>query len=252
MPVEFHIGYLAQYSVYKMVAYRGNVRRIFVKALRCDAKSLRHADDGGNVRGAAAHAALLMPAADELFYFQPRTDIQHADPLRAVKLMRRKGEHIRADLLYVQRYRARRLYGVGKKHDALRLAERGDLFDGLYRAHLVVCRHHADENRVGADGFFQFFKVYGAVFVHFGKGDFESLLDKFFCRGDHGRVLYRAYDEVSAPVRKGIRRTAQRPVVRLGAARSKINFRRFRADARGDLVARVVDGANRFPPEGVL
>ena len=228
------------------------MRVILRHFLVCEAERLRQTHDARHVGRAAAHGALLVPARDDFTHAHARTDVQHAHPFRAVELMPRKGEHIHGGLLYVQFQRARRLHRVGKKGDAALAGEGGNFRDRLNSADLVVCRHHADKRRIGADGIFQLLQIDPAELVHRGEGDLETLLLQFPGGGNHGGVLDGADDEVLAPFGIRVRRTAQSPVVRFGAARSEIDLVRLCADEGSDGIARLVYGGGGAAAAGVL
>ncbi len=74
--------------------------------------------------------------------------VERAHALGAVHLVGGEAHQVDAPGVDVHRHAAGGLDGVAVEEDAALAAETADLGDGLERAHLVVGRHHGDEDRL--------------------------------------------------------------------------------------------------------
>ena len=128
--------------------------RVARDALVGEAQGGGEADGAGDVLGAGAAVALLRAADDLAEERRARPDVERADALRPVDLVRREREQVDAQAVDVEVERAGRLHGVGVEGDArvVRLDDARDLGDRLDGADLVVGVHDGDQGRVGAQG----------------------------------------------------------------------------------------------------
>src|SRR4029078_8531002 len=75
-------------------------------------------------------------------------DVERADALRAVHLVRGDARKVDVHLLYVERHLADALNRVGVEEDPARPGDLADLLDRLDRPDLVVREHDRDEDRL--------------------------------------------------------------------------------------------------------
>ncbi len=116
------------------------------------ARRLAEACDLVRRQRARAEAPLMAAAVDLRLdaHAGLPADVERADALRAVDLVRRDGEEIGFEFLQVDLDPARALHRVAMKDDALGAADLGDLPHRVDDADLVVHHHDRRENRVGA------------------------------------------------------------------------------------------------------
>ena len=82
------------------------------------------------------------------------------------QLVRRQGEQVNAQFLYINWYMANRLHRVGMKNNPVFVCNSGNLLNRLDCPDLVVCKHDRNENRVVPDCIFQIGKADHSVLVN--------------------------------------------------------------------------------------
>ena len=85
-------------------------------------------------------------------------------------------EHVNMHLIHIDGNLCIRLYRIGMGKYAVLLRDLSDLGDGLDGTDLVVGKHHADQNGIGADGCFQLVQADQSVSVHIQIGDLSKPL----------------------------------------------------------------------------
>ena len=103
-------------------------------------------------------------------------DIQHPDPLRAVKLVRGSRQHVNIVFRYIDRNMADCLYSIHMKQHALLPADRTDLSYGLDRTDLIVRVHDSHQTGIVPDGFCRLLRNNQSILMHIQKGDLKALL----------------------------------------------------------------------------
>src|SRR5574341_2028087 len=218
-----------------------------------EARGFAEADDLVRRERSGAEAALV-PAAMDL-RFEPHAwlaaNVERADALRAIHLVRRDRQQIGLQLLRVDLDFAAGLHGVAVKNDSLRATNVGDFPHRLDHADLVVHHHDRDEDRVRADGGLDLVEADDAVVFHAQIGDLETLSFELAAGVEHGLVLGLLRDDVLALGLVELRRALDREVVALGRAGSPDDFLRIRMNERSDVAARLLDRLLRLPAERV-
>jgi len=95
-----------------------------------------------------------------------RTDIERADPFRAVHLVRRQREQVRSEFVNVDGNPADCLGRVSMEKNPSLLRHAADLFDRLDRADLVIGLHDRDKNRFFRNRLAQPLEINQAIRVH--------------------------------------------------------------------------------------
>ena len=116
-------------------------------------------------------------------------DVQGADPLWPVDLVRREAEQVDLVAPDVQRDLAHGLGGIGVEDDAAFVAKPADLADRVDRADLVVRRHDGDQHRLIGECSGHRFGRYAAVLVAIDDRDVPSLASQPLHRVEDGLVL---------------------------------------------------------------
>ena len=101
-------------------------------------------DDGGDIQGSGAQAALVAASVNLLGDGNPRSAAAHvkgSDAFGAVKLVSRNGEQIDFEVSDVDGELAHGLRGIGVEENAAFAAESADFFDRLNRTDLIVREH---------------------------------------------------------------------------------------------------------------
>src|SRR2546423_670700 len=184
-------------------------------------------------------------------------DVESADALRRVELVRGHREQVAAEFLNVNLSSAEGLNRVGVQPEVLvsggaPLAhERADFGDGLDGSNLVVGEHDCDEHRFGAEGRANVLDAHDAFVVdgqarYLPVSPFESLAD-----AAHRRVLDCRSDDVATALGGSFGDAADGEVVGLRAAGEEDDFVGARVDERGYFAARAVDGGARLLAEEV-
>ena len=145
-----------------------------------------------------------------------------------------EAQHVDVHLIDVDLHVARRLDGVGVEQNALFLADRADLPDGLDGADLVVGEHDGHEAGVVADGVGDLLRGDEPVRVHVEQRHLKALLFQALEGVQHGVVLERGGNDVLfALARAKIGRGGDGLVVRLAAAGGKVDLARLGSKAGG-------------------
>ena len=163
-------------AVDELVAQGGDLLRVLIHVGAGLFQGCSHRRDAGDVFCAAALAALLRAALDEVREDDAAAGIEHADALRPVELVGGEAQHVDVHLIDVDLHVARRLDGVGVEQNALFLADRADLPDGLDGADLVVGEHDGHEAGVVADGVGDLLRGDEPVRVHVEQRHLKALL----------------------------------------------------------------------------
>ena len=219
--------------------------------LVCQFRRFTKAHNAGNVFRAGALAALLCPAFDEVFQDNAFADIQRARAFGAVELMPRDGKKIDIHLVYINGHRAESLHGIGMKHNALFLAHRADLLNGLDGADFVVGKHDGNQDGLVRNGVFHLLRRYQAVFVYLKIRYLKALFFQRLAGMQNGVVFNGGGDDMVAFVFMLIGHAAQRPVIAFGGAGGEENFARRGADGVCHLLSGMVDGFFGLPGETV-
>ena len=98
-------------------------------------------------------------------------------------------EHVNMHLIHMNGNLCIRLYRIGMKQYAVLFCNLTDLGDGLDGTDLVVGKHHADQNGIGADGCFQLVQADQSVSVHIQIGDLKASLLQILTGMENGMML---------------------------------------------------------------
>mmetsp|Transcript_6707 Transcript_6707/g.14649 ORF Transcript_6707/g.14649 Transcript_6707/m.14649 type:complete len:368 (-) Transcript_6707:290-1393(-) len=211
--------------------------------------SLRHrarsAKADGQRRGqrAAPQAALLPSSREDRFEAdaRPPPNVEGADALWTVELVRRDGHQVDAELVHVDSDLANRLRCIDVEEDLALLAELADLLNRLDDANLVVDVHDRDEARVGAHRRRELVHVDQAVLLDRKEGDVEALLLQVAARVEHALVLGLRGDDVVLSGVVEVGDALDGHVVRLGRARREDDLLALGAHERRNLVPGLLD-----------
>lgn len=153
----------------------GGDSRHIVKSSDRVLESLCKADDVCDVFGAAASAAFLTAAVDEVCDPYSGSYVQDTDTLGSVDLVTGERKHIDTEVGDVDRDISDRLDCVGEEGDLMRLC---DLCEFLYRKHradFVVGEHRCDEDGIGADRRLKLLRLYLTVGIDLEIGYLKTL-----------------------------------------------------------------------------
>ena len=98
-------------------------------------------------------------------------------------------EHIDMHLVHIDGNLCIRLYRIGVEQYTVLLRNLTDFGNGLDGTDLVVGKHHADQNGIGADGCFQLVQADQSVSVHIQIGDLKASLLQILTGMENGMVL---------------------------------------------------------------
>ena len=202
----------------------------------------READRAGDVLRPGATMTLLGPALLLGEDVRPVSDVQDADALRALELVRPQRHEIRAERLDVEIDGRRRLDRIDVDGDALaRPDARDELGDRLDRADLVVGEHDRDEDRPVVELRLELVRVHPPVPVDRQLDDLEAELLEV-AEGVPDRVMFdrRGDDPVAAGL-AGPGRALQREVVRLGPARGEDDLAAAGVEPGGDALVGLIE-----------
>ena len=176
-------------------------------------------DRTGDVLRARPPVALLGAALLLGEDVRPVADVQRADALGPLELVRPERHEVRAERLDVEVDVRRGLDGVDVQQEALaRPHAGGDLGDRLDRADLVVGEHDRDQDRLVVERRLELVGVDPAVAIDRQLDDLEAeLLEVAEGVADGVMLDRRGHDPVAAAL-AGPGRALEREVVRLGAA----------------------------------
>src|SRR5450830_616702 len=133
------------------IAHGADVRQFAFHLFAGDAKGFAHADDLVRRQCARTQAALVTAAVDLRFNAYPRlaANIQRADALGAVSLVRREAHQVDFPVFQVDLDLAGSLGRVAMENDALGTAEFADFRHWLDHADFIVDQHHRNQDGVG-------------------------------------------------------------------------------------------------------
>ena len=167
-----------------------------------------------------------------------------------MELVGGEAQHVDVHLIDVDLHVARRLDGVGVEQNALFLADRADLPDGLDGADLVVGEHDGHEAGVVADGVGDLLRGDEPVRVHVEQRHLKALLFQALEGVQHGVVLERGGNDVLfALARADVGRGGDGLVVRLAAAGGEGDLPCLGAQTPGYRFARRGERFRRFLAE---
>ena len=208
-----------------------------------------HADDLVCCKRAGAHAAFVTAAVNLGLNAHARlaANVESADALGAVYLVRGQAHQIDLKLLRVDDELARRLRCVAVKEHAAFAANIADGFDVLHNADFVIDGHHGHERRIRADGCLEVFEVDEAIFLHIEVGDFIPFGFKMAHAVQNSLVFRLDRDEVLALVAIEMRRALNGEVVGFGCARREHDFAGIGVDVSRDVAAGFLHRLFGFP-----
>ena len=160
-----------------------------------DARRLAEPDDPSDVERARTAPALVPSALDLLRNAHARPlapQVERADPLRPVELVRGVRQEVDACRVDVERFLAERLRRVGVKERPMLAAERADLSDRVSHAGLVVGAHERNEACSAGELRAQRVEVDSPLAVDAEAHDLEALPFEPGERIEHRVVLRRA------------------------------------------------------------
>ena len=209
------------------------------------------ADDARHVCRAAAQAALLTAAVHLRFETDTRiaaADVESADALGAIHLVRAEAEQVNSHFLDIERNLAGRLGSIGVKKHAAFLAQSADGADRLKRADLIIGGHDADQDGPRRQGLRNLLDRYAAVSVHRQDRELKSLAAEAAQRIEDGLVLGGGRDEMIAvwPVERGD--ALEGEIVAFGGAAGEDDFARMRRRS-GRRLAGELARPPRRPPD---
>src|SRR5438309_5775329 len=189
-------------------------RRLGRATLPRDPQRYAEADDPRDVLGPGAPAFLLTAARLHRRDTRPTADVQRADALRPVELVRIDRKEVDGDLAHVELERADRLHGVAVERHTLVPADRADLRDRLDRSDLVVGMHHRDKRGALVDRIAYRVRLDEPVAIDPDHVEAHAEAALEIPRGvDHGVMLDRRRYQAIAFVAARDHRAAQREVV---------------------------------------
>jgi hypothetical protein len=172
-----------------------------VRSAFASSAALPEADDLVDGKGARAHAALVTAAVHLLGDPDARptaADVEGADSLRAVHLVRGDARQIDVHLVDRERDLPHRLHGVRVEEHAALATDGADLADGLDDADLVVRGHHRDEHGVVAQRRLHRGGIDEAFLVDVEVGDLPAFALERVAGIEHRLVLDLVRDDVLA------------------------------------------------------
>ena len=185
-----------------------------------DPEGLAHTDDLVGGQRARAHAALV-PATVHLCldsYARLAANIQRADALGAVALVRGQTHQIDRQCGQIDRHLAGGLRRIDVKNDAALATHRTDRWNVLNDTDLVIDEHDRHQDRVGAHRVLQPIQVEQSVVLHVKVGHLEALTLQFAHRVEHGFVLGLHCDQVLSARFVKLRGALDCQIVRLCSA----------------------------------
>ena len=159
-------------------------------------------------------------------------DVERADALRTVGLVRRERHQVDLELRQVERDLAGRLRCVDVEDDAARAADLADRREILDHADFVVDRHHRHQDRVGPQRRRQRIRIDEPVRQHVEIRRLETLALELAHRVERGLVLGLHRDDVLALVLVEMRGALQREVDRFRRSRRPDDFLRVAVHER--------------------
>ena len=120
------------------------------------------ADNSRNIQRARPHAALVAAAVNDRRQQDSRIsppNVERADSLRAVHLVRRQGSEIHVHVVHVERNLSGRLHGIRVEEHAALAGDLSDILDVLDHADFIVRGHDRDQDRLIGDRRAKFVKI---------------------------------------------------------------------------------------------
>ena len=137
------------------VAQAGEARRFSGISFAAEVAGFAETHDAGNVERAGAQAGFVAAAIDlggHSTRADPAANVERADALGSVQLVRGEGEQIDGVALDVDGDFAEGLRGIAMKEDTAFAAERSDFGHRLQDADFVIGGHHAHQHGIGSEG----------------------------------------------------------------------------------------------------
>src|SRR5215204_2863035 len=154
-----------------------------------------------------------------------------------IELVARDRQKIDAQPLYVSRHLAERLCGVGMKEDTMLSHYPAQFRDRLNRSDLVVRMHDAGEDRSRRDGAPELARIDTPKSVNREIGHRRSERLQEAARGESGRMLDRAGDDVISLAPQGEERALDGEVVGFAAAACEYDLIHVAVEKRSHLPA---------------
>jgi len=193
-----------------------------------------------NVQRPAAHAALVTASVHLRHQLHPRIappNVQRANALGPVNLVRRDRSQIHVVVDHVERNLACRLHRVRVEQHALLMTELSDFANRLQNADLIVRRHDRNQDRFAGHRVLQLVHVDQPVGLHRQIGHAESVFLQALAGIQHALVLGHLSDDVVALLAIHLGHALDRKVVAFGGAGGEHNLFRSRANQFGYLAA---------------
>ena len=207
---------------------------------------------GHVVRGGPT-LAFLLAAVHVRLQAGPLPDVEGADPLGAVKLVRREAEQIHVEITHGERHMPEGLDGIGVKTDAALTGDLPDLGDGLQRADLIVGVHDAHEDRPARDRLRHILRIHETLGIHGEKCHLEALPFQEVAGLHHGVVLDGRGDDVISLLAVGPGDPLDCKIVALRPAARENDLGGLRPQKGGHLFSCVLDGERAcWPKEWML
>ena len=210
---------------------------------------LAEPDDRGHVLRAGPPPALVVAAVLDGHHARALPDVERADALRPVDLVRRHRHERDPGLPERHGELAERLDAVDVERDAPLGRDAADLLDRHERAALAVRGLDRDQDRVRAERAAHVVRVHQPLAVHRQVRHGVTGLLQRLAGPEDGVVLDLGRDHVAAGPRA--RHALDGQVVGLGAARGEDDLLRRDPEEARDALARRVDPVARLPPEAV-
>ena len=240
MPVQVHVVQLGEEPLLEPVPQSGQAPGLFGHDPAGNLTGLAEAHDARHVEGAGAQPLLVPTAVDLRRHPDPGMalpDVQGADPLGTVDLVRGEGHQVDSHRLHVDGNLAHRLGRVAVEEDALLPGDPPDLRHGVDGPHLVVGRHDGNQDRPLRDRRQDIRGRDEAVAIHRKAGDLVSQFLEPGAAVQHRLVLGAAGDDVPSLPVEGLRDAEEGQVVRLGRSAGEDDLPR----------SGVNQGRHRFP-----
>ena len=234
MAVQRHIRDLRLYPPDQIIPQHPFLLRPLFHMLMRPSGCSGHPHDPGHILRAGTPASLLLPAVDK------RTDsrlfpyIKKPRALRPVKFVRTGRKQVDMIFLHRQRQMPIRLHRIGVEQNTMCRRDLPDLLHRLDRPHLVVGRHHGDQDRIRPDRPFKLSGIHQPFGIHIQISDPGSHFLQIFTRMQHRMMLDPRGDNMPALILPRLEHRLQRPVIRLRSARRKIDLIRLGPQRPGD------------------
>jgi S-adenosylmethionine hydrolase len=192
-----------------------------------------------------------MPPEQDRMNLRGLAHEQCARALEAIHLVGRNRIEIHAKPVHVEIDSSPRLHAIGMEGDAGLARGRGYVPNGLNRAGFVVCMHHGNQNRVGAQFALQIVGIDDACLADAEKRDLDPFAMQFLAGVQYRRVFNLGGDYVLPPRAARAHRTQNSEIIRLGATGCEHDFAWRRPQLFGHPAARPFQSLFRGLPEMV-